>query len=303
MEKLDTADALLKKGEFTKAIKLYEEVHEAYPEEESVLLMLAWAHYDSGATEKAVACLEILLAREMQRKIFTGFAFDELVRIYKQERKFTKLIEICSNASAGYPDDVGLLIELGNAFQAAGRAGEACDIYKKLIRLENDNPAFHCLLGEALFSAGLTAESETQFLRAGGLDPDEVDHYYFKIAGLFSQNRCFEDAARLFKKCIAAKPDNPLYHCSLGDALVGLGKIVEAEKEYETAVHQDNSGSGAYYNRFGNTLAGNNYHFDAVKAFKKALEIEPYNPVYIRNLTVSCKALGLMHMVKNETKS
>jgi len=291
MEKLDTADTLLKQGKYSEAIKLYEEIHEAYPEEESVLLMLAWAHYDSGSTEKAVACLEILLTREMQRKIFTGFAFDELVRIYKQEKNFVKLIEICSNASAGYPDDVGLLIELGNAFQAAGRAREACDIYKNLISLENDNPAFHCLLGEALFSAGLTAESEAQFLRAGGLDPDQVDHYYFKMAGLFSQNRFFEDAARLLKKCLATKPDNPLYHCSLGDALVGLGEIVEAEKEYETAVNQDNRSSGAYYNRLGNVLSQERYHSEAVKAFKKALAREPDNPVYTRHLAISLKHL------------
>src|SRR5450759_1460357 len=83
IEKLGNAEDLLRQGQYRKAIKLYEEIHKAYPEEESILLMLAWAHYDSGSAEQAIEYLNILLERELQRKVFTGFAFDELVRIYK----------------------------------------------------------------------------------------------------------------------------------------------------------------------------------------------------------------------------
>jgi tetratricopeptide (TPR) repeat protein len=285
MEKLDKADQLLRQGEYQEAISLYEEAHQAHPEEESVLLMLAWAHYDSGATAQAVAYLEILLQRELQRKIFTGFAFDELVRIYKQEKNFGKLTDICTRAVAAQPDDTGLLAELGNACLRAGNVREACRIYDKLVHLENDNPAFYCLLGEALFTAGLTSASEAAYLRAGEIDPDQLDHYYFKIADLFAQSGGYEEAKRLLEKCIAASPAKPLYHCCLGDALVGLGRVKEALAEYETAVHYSNS--GAYYNRFGNTLARANYHQEAAEAFGRALKIEPDNPVYARHLALA----------------
>jgi len=120
MEKLESAEKLLKEGRYQEAVKLCEEVYQAHPEEESALLMLAWAHYDNGATTRAVEYLEILLARELKRKVFTGFAYDELVRIYKQNRNFDKLIEICCRAVEVQPDDVGLLNELGNAYLQAG---------------------------------------------------------------------------------------------------------------------------------------------------------------------------------------
>ena len=291
MEKLDNAAQLLSQGKYQEAISLYEEVHQAHPEEESVLLMLAWAHYDSGATAQALAYLETLLQRELQRKIFTGFAFDELVRIYKQEKNFGKLTEICTRAVAAQPDDVGLLAELGNACLRAGKAQDACRIYDKLVHLDNDNPAFHCLLGEALFAAGRTSESEAAYLRAGQLDPDQVGHYYFKIADLFAQSGRYEEAKRLLEMCIAASPAKPLYHCCLGDALVGLGRVKEALAEYETAVH--NSNSGAYYNRCGNILVKANYHQEAVEAFLRALKMEPDNPVYARHLALAQEALGL----------
>ncbi len=299
MKRLDTADQLLREGKYPEAILLLEEIYQACPEEESVLLMLAWAYHDSGAMAKAVACLEILLQRELQRKIFTGFAFDELVRIYKQEKNFSKLIEICSSAVAAQPDDIGLLNELGNAYLLAGRTREACDIFEKLVGLENDNPAFYCLWGDALFAAGLTGKSEAAYVRAAQIDPDQVDHYYFKMSDLFAKIGNFDEAKRLLTSCIAANPAKTLYRCCLGDVLVGLGLVSEAREQYEAAAHYDNFSAGAYYNRFGNTLARANYHSEAVEAFRSALKTEPDNPFYLRHLALSYKALGLIADVNN----
>jgi tetratricopeptide (TPR) repeat protein len=301
MDKLDNADELLQQGKYSEAIVLLEEVHRTYPEEESVLLRLAWAHHDSGATAKAIAYLEILLDRELQRRIFTGFAFDELVRIYKQEKNFSKLVEICTNAASVQPDDVCLLSELGNAYLLAGRAEEACRIFEKLVQLENDNPAFYCLWGEALFADGKTSESEAVYLRAGEIDADQADRYYYKIADLFAKNGYYEEAKRLLETCIAVHPANPLYHCCLGDALVGLGRIREAQAQYDTAARYDNSCAGAYYNRFGNVLARTNYHQEAMEAFARALKIEPGNPVYTRHLALSYRALELIKDIREES--
>ncbi|MEN6622105.1 MAG: tetratricopeptide repeat protein [Smithella sp.] len=294
MERMDMADQLLKEEKYAEAIALLEELKLANPDEESILLRLAWAYHDKGATAKAVEYLEILLDRELQRKIFTGFAFDELVRIYKQEKNFSKLVEICATAAARQPDDVCLLSELGNAYLLADNTGEACRAFEKLVEMENDNPSFYCLLGEALFADGKITESEAAFLQAGKIDFDQTDRYYYKMANLYSKSRDFENAKRLLDACIAEKPANPLYHCCLGDALAGLGRIIDAQSEYEKAIQLDNSGAGAYYNRFGNLLARSNYHHEAMEAFRKALEIEPGNPVYTRHLALSYKALGLL---------
>ena len=72
------------------------------------------------------------------------------------------------------PEDVGLLVELGNAYLQSGQAKKACGIYEKLIEIESDNPALYCHWGEALFAAGLSQESEKAYLRAGEIDPDQA---------------------------------------------------------------------------------------------------------------------------------
>ena len=289
--KVDLAENLLRQGKYNEAIILLEKIHKASPEEDSVLLMLSWAYYDSGKTKQAEKYLNMLLERELKRKVFTGFAFDELVRIYKQEKNYQKLVEICERAVAAQPDDAGLLNELGNAYLQSGVARMACDVYEKLIKIESDNPVYYCLWGEALFAAGLDKESEKAHLTAGEIDSDQPDRYYFKIAVLFQQAENHKDAVRLLNECIAVDPSNPLYYCSLGDSLVGLGQIQDARAAYDKAVQCDDSRAGAYFNRLGHALLKTKNFSQAVEVFQSAINHEPAHPYYV-SLASAYKGMG-----------
>jgi tetratricopeptide (TPR) repeat protein len=297
MEIIDRAEILLREGKHPEAIALYEAVHKTHPEEESVLLMLAWAHYDNGDTQKALHYLETIFERELQRKIFTGFAFDELVRIYKQERKFDNLVEICRKAVNAQPHDVGLLAELGGAYLNAEKPEEACRIFEKLIGMENDNPAFYCRWGEALFAAGLTSEGHTAYLRAVEIDPEEADRYYFQLANLFQNAGNNNEALRLLEDCISVNPANSLYYCSLGDILIALGRIDDALATYKTAIQHDNASAGVYYNRLGHTLMKAKYLSQAIDAFKAAIEFDAAKPYY-NGLASAYEAMGLVDVAQ-----
>ena len=290
--KKNLAENLLRQGQYREAIALMEEIHKEAPEEESVLLMMSWAYYDSGETGKAIQYLNVLLERELNRKVFTGFAFDELVRMHKQEKQFGKLVEICERAVAVQPEDVGLLIELGNAYYQSGRYSEATEIYKKLIDIEDDNPAFYCLWGDALFAAGLHQESEQAYRRAGAIDSENSDRYYFKMAVLFQQAGKHQDAERLFNQCVTINPFRSLYHCALGDSLVVLGQMQKAFAAYEKAVELDKAGAGSYYNRLGNTLMNAGNFSQAAEAFQSAIQCEPDRHYYL-NLAKAYKEMGL----------
>jgi len=306
--KIDQAERFLQKRNYNEAIALLEEIYQDSPEEDSVLLMLSWTYYDSGKTDQAIKYLNILLDRELQRKVFTGFAFDELVRIYKQTKNFLSLVEICERVNAAQPEDVCLMTELGNAYLQSGHYQKAREIYEKLIEIENDNSFFYCSLGEALFAAGLHQEGEQAYLKAGEIDPDQHDHYYFKMASLFQQAQKYQDAVRLLNKCVAVNPSNPLYYCSLGDCLIGLAQIQNALAAYERAVQVDPSRAGAYYNRLGNSLMKTGNYAQAADAFKSAIQHEPVRQYYL-NLASACKESGrhdeadMMMKEVNKTRS
>ena len=281
LEILDRAQQLLKEGKRSEAIALYEAVHKNHPEEESVLLMLAWAHYDNGEILKALHYLETIMERELKRKIFTGFAFDELVRIYKQEKKFDNLVEICRKAVNAQPNDAALLAELGSAYLYAEKPEEACRVFEKLIGMENDNPAFYCRWGESLFAAGKTPESQAAYKQAAEIDPEDADRYYFQLANLFQNTGHNDEALRLLNDCISVNPSNSLYYCALGDILVALGQTDEALAAYKTAIKYDNAGAGVYYNRLGQTLMKAKFFSQAIDAFKAAIELDAAKPYYI----------------------
>lgn len=280
LEIIDRAQQLINVGKHSEAIALYEAVHKTNPEEESVLLMLAWAHYDNGETSKALEYLEDIMERELKRKIFTGFAFDELVRIYKQEKKFDNLVEICRKAVNAQPHDVSLLAELGGAYLYAKKPEEACLVFEKLINMENDNSAFYCQWGEALFAAGRTTESHDAYKKAAEIDPEEADRYYFLLANLFQNTGHNDEALKLLNDCISVNSGNSLYYCASGDILIALGKTDEALTAYKTAIQYDNAGAGGYYNRLGQTLMRAKHFSLAIDAFKAAIEFDAAKPYY-----------------------
>ena len=276
--KLDWADRLLKQGKYMEAISGLEKIHVLYPEEESVLLRLAWAFWDNGDKERSIHYWEILLDHELQRKVFTGFAYDELVRIYKQEGEIEKLLSLCEKAVSVQPQDIGLMEELGKAYLLAGRFEKACGTFKQLTTMETDNPAYYCRLGESLLAAGRVEEGEKSYRQAGLIDPEEMDRYLFQAADLCRKGGHFDMARRLLVECLTLAPSNGLYHCFLGDILVVLKQSEGAFVEYEKACGCNPPFAAAYFNRLGNSLMKVELFADAAKAFEAALAFEESAP-------------------------
>lgn len=290
-KKLDETDNLLKQGKFVDAIKCLQELLELYPDEEPVMLRMAWASWDSGNKERSIEYWEILLDRELQRKVFTGFAFDELVRIYKQEGQIENLVAICEKAATVQPQDIGLLAELGKAYLLSGRIQQACETFNKLTLMEADNPAFHCRLGEALLANGRNQEFEKSYRQAGLLDPAEADRYLFQAADLYLRKGLFQEAKRLLTECLEIAPSNSLYYCSMGDILIALKQLDDAFAAYDQACQYNSPHAAAYYNRLGNSLMRAENFDGAVKAFETALSFDASTPCR-QNLEAAHKASG-----------
>ena len=287
------ADEFMRAKRYDDAILLYQKLVEMHPGEESFLLSLAWAYHDSGRRDDAIICFERLLSVELERKVFTGFAFDELVRIFKEAGDYERLLDICERVVAAQPDDIALLNDLGNAYLKAGKANESVRVFRKMTEMEPDASATYCSLGNALVQAGDFDGAEAAYRRAVDIDPSEAGPFYNRLANVYCNQGHDERAERAFRKCLEFRLDDPMYHCGLGDVLVKLGKINDAHGIYEKAVDFHRTSAGAYYNRFGNTLARGNHHSQAIEAFKKAIAADPRNPFYYVHLADSYTALGL----------
>jgi len=59
----DRADACAREGRYDEAIRLYTQLRDLRPDDDSVLLALAWAYRDGGKLTEAMECFEILVEK------------------------------------------------------------------------------------------------------------------------------------------------------------------------------------------------------------------------------------------------
>jgi len=286
------AEGHLQKGEYRAAIDLYRKLGERHPGDDSFVLALAWAYHDGGFMDEAVGCFENLLERELQRKIFTGFAFDELVRIFKRDGRYDRLVGICERAITAQPEDYALMGDLGEAYLKIGRIEKAVTVFRKMTDMEPEDAMAYCRLGNALVALESFAEAEAAYERAATIEPMTAGAYYSRLSEVYRQAGHYARAVRALDRCIRENASEPAYHLLFGDIMVEKGDIAAALSAYERAVKLRPDFTGAYYNRFGNTLVRFSHHEKAVLAFRKASTAEPDNPFYILYLAGTYAALG-----------
>ena len=282
----------LKAKRFEEAIALYRQLINLNPADDSYRLGLAWTYHDCGNADQAVACFEHVFEKELQRRIFTGFAFDELVRIFKENKKYDRLVEICERAAAAQPGDVALLAELGDAYLKAGRPGDAVRVFERVTVMEPDAPAFFFSLGQARIMNRDFTGGEAAYRRVAALDVCETRSVYSRMAQSFLEAGQAEKAETALRDGLAEHNDDPILLLGLGDVLIRQGKISEGSEAYEKVIALDPDASGVYLNRLGHTLARARRHREAVAAFRSALAHDPQNPFYGLALSESCRALG-----------
>jgi len=280
-------EELSRSGQYEEALLLCCELKKAHPHEDSYSLALAWAYHDCGKKEEAIACFQELFARELQQKVFSGFAFDELVRIYKENGDVDLLVNICERAvQKTREDDFSLLGDLGDAYLRAGRWSDAVRIFERMITLEPDHSSSYCLLGNACVAMGELQKARESYLKAGEIEPEQREVFLCRLAHIYSQAGYTAPAEEVLRASLE-QAASPLVCLDLADLLLGSGRFDEGEYLLEQAISLDHASQGAFCNRFGNRLAQLGHHEMAVKYFRRAMQIEPENFFYRRSMEIS----------------
>ncbi len=282
----------MKAGRFAEAVLIYRRLVRTSPEEDSHLLALAWALHDSGENDEAVVCFEQLFRKELARGLFTGFAYDELVRIYREKNNGEALISVCERASAAQPEDVGILQTLGESYLSTERAAEAVGVFEKLTEREPDAPGYWCSLGDARLAEGNPDRAETAYRRAMKIDPAATAVFLNRLAEGLLRSGFPERARKAWKKSLKACPDEPLAWAGIGDCLLRLGNPDAAAEAYGRAAELRPVSAAAFWNRLGRNLSREGLHSRAAEAFIKAVAAEPGNPLHALRLAQSYAADG-----------
>lgn len=248
------AEAYLQAGRNQSAINIYLQLVAEYPADESLLLALAWAYHDDGCPEQAIRCFEQLFDRELSRKVFSGFAYDELVRLYKASGQNDRLVSVCARASAAQPHDTALLGELSAAYLRADRTEEAREVCQRILALDRSDTSACCLLGEVHLAAGKFAAAEKAYRRAVQIDPEAAGSFLSRLAASYDRLGKHRREEKILRQCLKLMPLASLNHCRLGDCLIKQGRFAPAAAAYEKAIALSPASSDAFHHRWQNSL-------------------------------------------------
>ncbi|MBN1665033.1 MAG: tetratricopeptide repeat protein [Deltaproteobacteria bacterium] len=286
------AEEHMQAGRYEEAVCIYRKLVDACPSENSFLLGLAWACHDGGRLSDAIECFEELLSREVKQAVFTGFAYDELVRIFKSQGLYERLIQVCEKAVEVQPDDAGYLGELADAYLKAGFIEKAVAVYERMIAVDPLEADFYCRLGSALIRAGDSAGGEEAYIKAAEMDESTADSVFNKLSHVYSGTGNDEKAEGAQRKALDLRPDKPIYYMDLADILVKRMKFAEARDCCRQAVCLKPEDAPLFHNRLGNSLFRLGFHEEAVGVFLQAIALEPHNPFYYLSLAECFKRSG-----------
>ena len=213
------ADAL-RQGRVDDSIELYKSVIAKRPDTEDAYRKLALIYWRSGRPADAIATLEGAL----RQGVTQSEVRIKLAQYLAQTGQAAKAIALLERDAGADPD---ALIALGNAYQMAGRAGDAIGVFKQLLEIDPKNGLAYENIGTTQLQAGQFGPAETSLRRAIDLDPT-LPGAYTALGVLLARTNRRAEAIDAWKRAVAldAGELNALFNLTLN--LVAEGRRDEA---------------------------------------------------------------------------
>ena len=121
--------------------------------------------------------------------------------------------------------------------------------------------------------AGRLTEAEAQYREILARDDRQPDAWHL-LGTIAQQIGDSATAVDLISHAIELAPQNASFHCNLGNALLGLGRVEDAEASYRQAISRKADFPLAHFN-LGRLLASTGRPNDAAASFHRAIQLQP----------------------------
>ena len=208
-----------------------------------------------------------------------------------------------------HPDSALVHYGLGLIESARGQVNAAIERYQKACHLFPGFGAAHYALGISYRDLGETAKAREQFSlfqrhqenRPPVEDPllDSVDFLksgadqHLRKGAKLKGNGHLQQALVEFKRALEADPDFAQAHAALLSTYLDLRQLSKAEEHYHAAVKSDSDMYEVHHN-FGVLLTLQGKPREAAEAFRRALEINPFNANSHNNLGFALADQGVL---------
>jgi predicted Zn-dependent protease len=129
--------------------------------------------------------------------------------------------------------------------------------------------------GQVLYGEKKYAEAAAMFEQALLLAKEKnVPVILARLADTYHKARQFDKALDYYQKGLAANPNDASLHNNLGSLYADMGKVPEAQAEFQKAADLDPAGASRVYYNLGVTMYNKGKMDEAAAALKKATELD-----------------------------
>ncbi len=190
---------------------------------------------------------------------------------YQDVSNFQKAAQALYNALLYKPDDIKIMVSLGNDLIASGRLSEANEILSKALTLDSTNSLILIPLGKVLMQKHNWAEAIKIYNRL--IKIDSSNSYYYEQAGKCSSLLDDKDDAIVFYQIAhRLNPMNEQTVLELSQLYFSKSQLYSAMRIIDDGLAVYPSSSGMWSMR-GKIYFGMKEYTDAIKSYKSSIQL------------------------------
>lgn len=196
-----------------------------------------------------------------------------LVDIYFSANKTRDSKELLESTAKKFPENIESLLKLAELYFLVKRYQEGIEYANKALKINENLAKAYYIKGSIYRESGDTSRAISSLQTAVEQNNKYVDAFY--DLGILYAGRKNPIAIEYYNNVLQLEPDhkNTLY--AKAKLYQDLNKINEALEQYEAIVKTDNTCYNCYYNMGAISLEIKKDPKEALKAFTKAIEINP----------------------------
>ena len=194
----------------------------------------------------------------------------DLIKAGKSEQAIPILKEFLEKT----PENAAVQFTLGKAYINTKQFDLAIVPLQKALALKPDQQGAHFYLGVAYSQMGQDAEALKEFEAEIPLSPNQ-DSAYSNAAAIYEKQGNLDKALEYYKKAAEISPNRPELHASMASIYEKQGNQAAAQAEYKALADADPAHASVTWFNIGAIAKNSDRNEEAIKAFQKAVELDP----------------------------